>query len=770
MVDIDRTIDLGRLLDWVAKDVKLTKSGDRHEGLCPFHSEKTPSFGIFTGKDGKERFHCFGCGASGDVLDYVMERYGVDFKEAGRVISGETDAKGKPLEPKPREKPHDPYAGVTPITPPPKGTKPIKPGEPIEIWNPKRGRYSRYQPEATYLYRNDKQPYGYVVRQQIQRGEKTTKITPQVMWCKIKGKPDGWSHYTFPEERPLYRGEEIRRKRQLVVVEGEKTADAARELLDMVVITWPGGTENVDKADWSKLKGLDVIIVPDADDPGRTAAGEIAVICQQVGAKRIRIVDVEGQPHQWDLANAVEEGWTKKQAIAWLKKRATVWEPPEAEVADPFEETTTPVESGPQLPDNFDWRDEVLFNADGKPRAKSQQNYLTFLRYHDDLAGMFAFNQFSLDIAMLRCPPWEDEKTYVPRALGDADITFCQAHLERFGLSPTYDSTRKAIFAAASKLSFHPAREFFDRLRGEWDGEKRLDKWLCYYMGAELNDYTALIGRKWLIAAVRRVFQPGAKFDSMLILEGPQNVGKSLALRELATFNGVAYFTDAIEDISRKEASMKMQGVFIVEIAELDALSKAEITKIKAWITRQEDQYRPPYAASILKAPRQCVLAGTVNPEGGYLKDSTGNRRFWPVWCDSVDLEAIARDREQLWAEAVEAHYAKEPIYLMGNEIAVAKEAQAKRYQDDPWADDIDQYIHGQGRVTVAGIMKSGLEIPKAQINVLSERRVVRHLTQRGWQRKQVPLHQGSSRMVWVYLPPLDAPSDLFPQEDIPDV
>jgi hypothetical protein len=106
----------------------------------------------------------------------------------------------------------------------------------------------------------------------------------------------------------------------------------------------------------------------------------------------------------------------------------------------------------------------------------------------------------------------------------------------------------------------------------------------------------------------------------------------------------------------------------------------------------------------------------------------------------------------------------------MGNEIAVAKEAQAKRYQDDPWADDIDQYIHGQGRVTVAGIMKSGLEIPKAQINVLSERRVVRHLTQRGWQRKQVPLHQGSSRMVWVYLPPLDAPSDLFPQEDIPDV
>ncbi|KKK70105.1 hypothetical protein LCGC14_2927330, partial [marine sediment metagenome] len=343
---------------------------------------------------------------------------------------------------------------------------------------------------------------------------------------------------------------------------------------------------------------------PDADEPGVAAAGKIAKLLHQARAKKIRIVDTSGQPKGWDLADV--DDWSRKETLEWLKKRAIEWMPPEPPKAAPSNVAVASDES---------WQDGVIWNVDGGPKAKSPSNYIHYLRFHPDWKGIFMFNEFSLEITLVKCPPWENEKNFVPRPLIDEDITFCQANIEHFGLSPKIDSMRKAIHAAATKNSVHPAREYFNGLK--WDGTERLNNWLTYYLGVEPSEFASIVGRKWMIAAVRRVFQPGCKFDTMLILEGKQNIGKSLALRELATFNGVAYFTDDIGDIQRKEAAMTMHGVLIVELSELDALSKAEISHVKAWITRQEDHYRAPYAAVIRRAPRQCVLAGTVNPLGG---------------------------------------------------------------------------------------------------------------------------------------------------------
>ena len=740
MVDIDRTKSLGRLRELAGADTKLVKSGDRWVGLCPFHKEKTPSFGVFAGKDGHERYHCFGCGASGDVLDYVMETRRVDFTAAARIISGgDTDTALK-RKSRPATPPHDPYEGITPIIPIPKGTKKIKIGERIAIWNPKRERYTNYKPSAVYLYKVDGKAFGYVLRMDMDDGR---KITPQVMWCSRVGKADGWSHYTFPKPRPLYGGDLVKTRKQVIVVEGEKAADAGKAQLKMAVVTWVGGTGSVGHSDWAGLRDKDVIIVPDADEPGRNAADQIAVLVTRANAKRVRIVDTAGQPKGWDLADIKD--WTRKQTTDWLKEHAQPWNPP----------PSPPAKADEVLPgESVDWKDDIIFNADGGPKATSQHNYITFISHHPDLAEIFVFNEFSLQITLTKCPPWDSADKFKPHSVTDEDITFCQAQLEHYGLAPKFDGTRKAIMAAASKRAFHPARTFFMELKDKWDGTKRLDRWLSYYMGVEPSEFASVVGRKWLIAAVRRVFQPGCKFDTMLILEGPQNIGKSLALKELATFGGVSYFTDSVGDIQRKEAAMVMHGVLIVELAELDALSKAEITQIKSWITRQEDHYRPPYAATIRKAPRQCVLAGTVNPEGAYLKDSTGNRRFWPVWCTAVDLVALVNDREQLWAEAVIAHLDGEVLYLTGDEIGIANRAQEERYQDDIWADDLDLYISVHREVSVRVICRDLLSIPMERRNVVQEKRIIRHLTNRGWKRAQRRLDVTSDSLTWCYISP----------------
>jgi putative DNA primase/helicase len=184
--------------------------------------------------------------------------------------------------------------------------------------------------------------------------------------------------------------------------------------------------------------------------------------------------------------------------------------------------------------------------------------------------------------------------------------------------------------------------------------------------------------------------QPGVKADHMLILEGPQGSKKSSAIKMLA---GADWFTDELAEIGSKDAAQQMRGVWVVEFAELDAISRAEVSRIKAFLTRTTDRYRPPYERYVITVPRQCVFAGSVNPET-YLRDETGNRRFWPVRCGDIDIDALARDRDQLWAEAV-ARYRAGAIWWLDDPelIALAKAEQDQRYQADAWDARIDRWL-----------------------------------------------------------------------------
>ena len=736
MLDIDRARSEGRLLEWAGGSVKLTKDGNEHKGLCPFHNEKTPSFHIFNGKDGVERYHCFGCAAGGDVLDFIMETRGVSIQDAIKMILGDTADTGNRRERKDAPPAHDPYEDVTPLDNMP-SVMPV-PGEKIQVWNPKREKHSHYTPEAVYRYQ-----VGVVLRVVID----DKKLTPQLRWCEVNGEPQ-WSHYAFPRPRPAYGREQVTDGGQIVIVEGEKTADAARTYLNMSVVTFAGGTNGLQYTDWGFTKGRDVIVIPDADQPGRDAAETLCGILSETGASTIRVVDtseIEAEEKGWDLADALRDGWEKARVVDFVKKHLSTWGKP------PSKEIETAITKTLPVAIDDDWRDNILMNADGDPRAKASYNYMLFLRHHETFANIFRFNEFSLGITMVRCPPWEDPKGYTPRDVTDEDITFCQGWLERMGLSPTYDATRKAILATASKHKFHPARDYFETLEGKWDGVKRLDTWLVDYVGAKPTKFAMLAGRKWMVAAVRRCYHPGVKFDSMLILEGPQGEGKSTLLAELARFGGETYFTDDFPEISR-DTLMNCMGTLIVEIAEMDGFSRADVTKIKSFITRQEDRIRLPYAATILKAKRQFVMAGTINPHNGYLRDPTGGRRFWPVWCDGVDVPGIIAAREQLWAEAVQLHLDGERIYMKDDEVALAQAQQSDRYQEDVWADIIDSYISSFTEVAVIDILKF-MEIPAERMDLLKEKRVSAHLEHRSWLREKRPSN-GAAAPGWIYRAP----------------
>jgi putative DNA primase/helicase len=294
----------------------------------------------------------------------------------------------------------------------------------------------------------------------------------------------------------------------------------------------------------------------------------------------------------------------------------------------------------------------------------------------------------------------------------------------------------QAVSLVANENPFHPVRDYFDRL--VWDKTKRLDKWLTYYLGAADTPYHQAVGACWVISAVARIYQPGCKADCCLILEGEQGIKKSSALRALA---GAEWFADEIADLGSKDAALQLRGKLIIELAELDALSRAEVGKIKAYMSRQVDRFRPPYAKLTIDAPRQGIFGGSVN-ENEYLKDATGGRRFWPVLCgESIDVDALTNDRDQIWAEAVHRYrHLKARWYLDDPEIIkLAKEQQDARYEEDAWQPLIVDWLRGRHDVTVADVLAGPLDIrEKSKWTKADQMRVGRIMKRLGWKRKQV--------------------------------
>lgn len=325
-----------------------------------------------------------------------------------------------------------------------------------------------------------------------------------------------------------------------------------------------------------------------------------------------------------------------------------------------------------------------------------------------------------------------------------AYAAWCQS--EGLNISPETSAQAARMVAEANR--FHPVREYLQAQ--VWDGTARITYWLSAYCGCEESAYTQAVGRKWLIAAVARAMCPGCKVDTCLILEGEQGIMKSTALATL----GGDWYTDEIEDLTSKDAAQQVSRVWLIEMGELSAMSRSEKNAVKAFISRSVDQFRPAYGRHVVTMPRQCVFAGTTN-NTEYLEDETGARRFWPVWCTSIRIDDLRRDRDQLWAEAVAAYMEGEPWWLEDDEAKeAAAQATLQRMRIDPWYPDICSWAESRlsspdKSVTVAEALHVRIEKKQADWTRVDQMRVGSIFRQMGLVRRRARKSEG---LVWEYV------------------
>jgi putative DNA primase/helicase len=288
------------------------------------------------------------------------------------------------------------------------------------------------------------------------------------------------------------------------------------------------------------------------------------------------------------------------------------------------------------------------------------------------------------------------------------------------------------MVGAAAKQAFHPVRDYLASL--QWDGVPRIGSWLADVFGAAIDPYHHAVGSKFLQAAVRRVRRPGCKFDNILVLEGPQDIGKSRACRILF---GADWFTDNLPtDLSGRDISDALQGIWGVEFAEIEHLLRATPEAFKAFLSREVDRFRAPYGRQQVERPRQCVFIGTTNSDD-YARDSTGNRRLWPVKCHGkVNTEYLRDNRDLLWAEAA----ATEPsANLWLDDDAIADEArrqQNERREEDPWESGILKFLVTAGSaVLIPDILTNHLQLTKDRQDKRAQMRVAAILRRAGWKR-----------------------------------
>ena len=399
------------------------------------------------------------------------------------------------------------------------------------------------------------------------------------------------------------------------------------------------------------------------------------------------------------------------------------------------------------------WREQLIYvDAKGKaPRlAKHPANVTCILKHHPDWEGRIYYDEHAHRV-MVSTPPWHDldagTESDEDREWTDADDTRLSSWLlraEQFEVPALLCAAAVRIAAEANPR--HPFREYLSSLA--WDGVDRLDAWLVDYMGVSPSEYTSSVGKWWLISAVARTFRPGCKADCVLILEGPQGSRKSTALRTLA---GDRWFSDTPIVIGSKDAYMALQGKAIIELAELDSMKRSDHDHAKAFFSKQYDDFRPPYGRREVRLMRACVFAGTVN-HGAYLTDETGNRRYLPVTCGTIDLEALSRARDQLWAEAVARFHAGERWWPeTDEERAEAAEEQGQRLESEPWAEPIAAWCALRtGDITTNEVLTgSSIKLDVAKIGRAEQKRAARVLKDLGYRRIQLRDPDGSRP--WVY-------------------
>lgn len=359
----------------------------------------------------------------------------------------------------------------------------------------------------------------------------------------------------------------------------------------------------------------------------------------------------------------------------------------QAEAAADFDSEVTTEATGDDK-----WKEKLKYMTRSMLLENSVYN-LTLIMNNDKRLANFGFNEMANATQVTGKLPWSRPAGI--KFWRDADTAQLKAWLDMHYL-PFSSRNHDVVFTAVSdNRRFHPVREYLDGLV-PWDKTPRLETFFIERFKADDTRYVRLASRKTFVAAVARIYRPGIKFDHIFTLDGIQGIGKSTVWKVLA---GIEYFSDALSltDMEDKAGAEKLQGFWIVEIGELAGMKKAEIERVKSFITTTDDKYRPSYGRVVESHPRQCIMVATVNGENGYLRDITGNRRFWVVKCrqteQKVSWEITPELRDQIWAEAKYYYENGEDLNLPDDVLQEAEEAQIGAMEVDERQGLVEQYL-----------------------------------------------------------------------------
>ncbi len=339
--------------------------------------------------------------------------------------------------------------------------------------------------------------------------------------------------------------------------------------------------------------------------------------------------------------------------------------------------------------EDTDW--VTALKTDGKGNyLPTIGNLVAILRHDPLLKGRLAMDEFEHREVILDDLPWRG--LAAGRPFTDGDESQFKLYLEEKYVIVNHGKVRDALGVVLADNTLHPVRDYLDDL--VWDDVERLDTLLIDYLGAADTPYTRAVTRKMFTAAVARIYEPGIKFDYMMVLVGPQGVGKSSIIGKL----GGKWFSDSFTTVQGKDAYEQLQGTWLMEVAEMAGMSKGEVETVKHFVSKQEDRFRVAYGKRVSYFPRQCVFFGTTNNRN-CLRDETGNRRFWPVdvaaqkSTKNLFRDLTAEEIGQVWAEAAERYRAAEPLYLSKELESMAQEQQAAHTEEDPKAGIVQEYL-----------------------------------------------------------------------------
>ena len=552
-------------------------------------------------------------------------------------------------------------------------------------------------PTARWTYYKNDRPYFHVCRYDYQRGdEKRSKTYRQVSQRDDGIWVVGFKAAGITKPYPLF-SDKITTD-TVLIVEGEKACVAARKVCPYDVVTWPCGVANVKNADWSEIYGKKIIIWPDNDKPGWEAARAIQAILKE-HCPEINLVDTSNWLDKYDAFDFVQD----KKLWNEIKFRK------HQELA-------------------------LVINGRGEPRVNEHNVKLVI---ESNYNGRIWYDEF-------RC-----KKMFDNRPVTDWDyftlLSYFQGELEVHQM--TKYVIESGVKSHCTEHRKNPVKEYFENL--EWDGQARIKNFMHQAYGTPLTAYSTEASKNFFLALMARVLTPGCKFDQMLVLEGKQGIRKSTSLRELV---GAEFYWDCSEPMGSKDFLRGLKGKMIIELSELNSIVKTDNEMVKKTLSCEVDEYVEKYQTENVIIPRTCVFVGTTN-ESEYLKDVTGNRRFWPIKVTKeVDIEYVKANREQLFAEAVYRLKSGETYWEFKEEESQKEviQEQEDRLVIDDWVEEISKIINmNQGSEFQMSYIFDKLGLSPDRRTVRESHRAARCLKSLGF--KRITKRDGDvTRKVWV--------------------